>query len=339
MQRIRRARAIGLSISAIVLFAAGSVHAGQEKLVAFSKEFRAAMHDAGEACLKAQHENELTTAIEALQRFKIETLAGERSAEVEEIDDAIRFVLQWQDFLICRERELPERVRSLQLRLANLPIGHLMIPRSKILVVQTAEEIGKIRHDALPHSISNASQLELSNGGLFLSWPAADRTEDVHYIVAENKTAGTSSVVAELPPGTTECYIPPPDIVPVVSAEVDALATEAGQACLQAKTAQELDGVIEKLASFPRHKRPLDERPKRGRQHDLPGSSADLIALANFTQLDCALQFVCNWQDAIAELDAGHGAEAKNILERLTEPKMIFPIIERDEIVIFKDQL
>jgi hypothetical protein len=64
-----------------------------------------------------------------------------------------------------------------------------------------------------------------------------------------------------------------------------------------------------------------------------------LIALASFTQVDCALQFLCSWQDALAEIDAGHRAEAKNIFERLSTPKMVFPVLARDEIVLFKDQL
>jgi hypothetical protein len=296
------------------------------------------MRVAGDACLKAQHENDLSSAIEALQKFKVETIVSDRFDEAGEVDQAIQFVLQWQDFLVCRERDMASRARALQLRLANLPIGHLMIARSKILVPLTPEDIGKARHEETPRSTANAREFPLSDGGVRLSW-TENKTEDVHYIVAENKPNGTSKVVAELPPGTTECYIPPQDVVPIVSPEADALANEAGQACLQAKAAPELDVVIEKLASFWRHKRGFDETPKWQRKCDRPIYSADLIALASFTQIDRALQFVCGWQDALGELDAGHRAEAKNILERLSAPKMIFPVIERDEIVIFKDQL
>ncbi|MEY2543336.1 MAG: hypothetical protein QOE81_797, partial [Verrucomicrobiota bacterium] len=247
-------------------------------------------------------------------------------------------VLQWQDLLLCREHQVLDRARALQLRLANLPIGHLIVARSKILVLSTPDDIAKARHDAAPYRSANGAQLSLSDGGLLLSW-TEDKSEDVHYIVAENKIRGSSTVVAELPPGTTECYIPPLDVVPIVSAEVDGLATEAGQACLQAKTAQELDAMIEKIASFSKRKRVSTRKFKRPPRCDLPGNSRELIALASFTQVDCALQFLCSWQDALAEIDAGHRAEAKNIFERLSTPKMVFPVLARDEIVLFKDQL
>ena len=338
LKRERRFFLLSALIGAMRISSAAQPQDQSPIIEPLSSEFRAAMRATGEECLKAQHEDDLSPAIEALRKFKVETLASDRSAEAGDIDDAIQFVLQWQDFLVRRERQLSERARDLQLRLTNLPIGHLMISRSKILVLYTSDDIAKARHDATSFNSPSAVQSSLRDGGLLLSW-AQNTNEAVHYIVAENKSSGTSRVVAELPPDTTQCYIPPPDAVPIVSAEVDALVTEAGQACLQAKTAAELDQMIEKIASFARRKPVLSQKFKRVQRCDLPANSRELIALASFTQIDCALQFLCNWQDALAEIDAGHQADAKNILERLSVPKMIFPVLERDEIVLFKDQL
>jgi hypothetical protein len=338
MLRINRWLAVKLLLGATALPSFGGPQPHVKEMLPFSREFRIALRAAGDACLNAKQEDDLSSAIEALQKFKIETIASERSEEAAEVDEAIQFILHWQDLLVCRERGVAASSRPLQMRLPNLPIGHLMIPRSKILVLLTPEDIGKARHDAPPYSSGKPSQFSLGDGGLRLEW-TENKTEDVHYIVAENKTRGTSTVVAELPPGTTECYVPPPDVVPVVSAEVDAVATEAAQACQQAQSAAEVDGIIEKLASFWRRKRRFDQSARHRHGCDGGFYSADLIALASFTQIDCALQFVCNWQDALAERDAGHTAEAKNILLRLSEPKMIFPVLERDTIIDLKDRL
>ena len=92
---------------------------------------------------------------------------------------------------------------------------------------------------------------------------------------------------------------------------------KAGQACLDAKTQKDLDGVLRDLSDL----RPAEHtfQPERVR--------------SAYSKVDVALNFVARWQDYLAKKTNGQDKEAAAIIKQLLEHNNVYPVIARSELV------
>jgi hypothetical protein len=283
--------------------------AQEEALRTFSSADLAILKQAGETCLAANREADLTPAIEQLEALA-EAKAKTGPAHAEEATRAaLRYVMVWRDYLAQRNAGYSTKAHARIVHLVNLPIGQLMTPRSTVFKRSRSTPFEKMEPPST--APQNIRAIQRDDGSTDVIWETGSDDEQWQRL-QHQLPDGKWEILVTLPPGTNTVHIPPRGANTLSLAPLDEAFARAGQACLKAKTPEDLDPILTSLAVFWRA-----SRDSLGAQHR-----------TGLSKMDAALHFVGRWQEALYYRQAGNEAEAATILLSLEESHRLYPLLK-----------
>ena len=116
------------------------------KAAAYRGEIDIACQQAGEEALKAKEPKDLDQSLQDLVKLAHEPLANryredDNGRDQNKLQAAVRFVSNWQDYLVASRRNDDKGITDALRNLADSSSGPLLIPRSAILALQPAKDM------------------------------------------------------------------------------------------------------------------------------------------------------------------------------------------------------